>query len=72
MILKKVEVPLVGRSQCVDGLRTTRLGRRFVLHESFRCAGGEEGRDACTVSCYKKTEPEQKLLKVFGDILLIL
>lgn len=50
MILKKVELPLVDRSRCLDALRTTRLGRHFVLHESFRCAGGEEGKDTCKVS----------------------
>ena len=28
-------------------MRQTRLGRRFLLHDSFMCAGGEPGRDAC-------------------------
>lgn len=49
MILKKVELPLIDRLQCLEALRTTRLGKYFVLHESFRCAGGEEGKDTCTV-----------------------
>lgn len=47
-ILKKVEVPIVPRLQCQRTLQRTRLGRRFQLHGSFICAGGEMGRDACT------------------------
>lgn len=47
-ILKKVEVPIVPRLQCQRTLQQTRLGRRFQLHGSFICAGGELGRDACT------------------------
>lgn len=31
-------------------LRRTRLGMHFQLHESFICAGGEIGKDACKVS----------------------
>lgn len=46
--LKKIQVPVVSRSLCERSLRTTRLGRRFRLHRSFICAGGEPGRDACT------------------------
>lgn len=46
--LKKIQVPVVPRSLCERSLRTTRLGRRFRLHRSFICAGGEPGRDACT------------------------
>nr|CAD7414604.1 unnamed protein product [Timema poppensis] len=47
VILKKVELPIVPRNQCVDALRKTRLGPYFKLHESFICAGGEMGRDTC-------------------------
>lgn len=46
--LKKIVVPVVGRTVCERSLRTTRLGRRYRLHRSFMCAGGEPGRDACT------------------------
>ena len=46
-ILKKVELPLMPRGACQRALRMTRLGRRFKLHESFLCAGGEKGRDTC-------------------------
>lgn len=49
-ILKKVEVPIVPREKCIKALRTTRLGPIFKLHESFICAGGEEGKDTCRVS----------------------
>nr|A0A6J1W8N1.1 RecName: Full=Phenoloxidase-activating factor 2; Short=PFAF2; AltName: Full=Prophenoloxidase-activating factor II [Galleria mellonella] len=47
VILKKVEVPVVDRNTCQDQLRKTRLGRHFMLHSSFMCAGGEPGRDTC-------------------------
>nr|CAD7200753.1 unnamed protein product [Timema douglasi] len=50
VILKKVELPIVPRNQCVDALRKTRLGPYFKLHESFICAGGEMGRDTCKVT----------------------
>ncbi|XP_050420347.1 phenoloxidase-activating factor 2-like [Adelges cooleyi] len=46
-ILKKVELPIVPRDICENTLRGTRLGPRFRLHESFICAGGEEGKDTC-------------------------
>nr|XP_029713212.1 phenoloxidase-activating factor 2-like [Aedes albopictus] len=47
-ILKRVPLPMVQRAECQNALRTTRLGNRFRLHESFICAGGEEGIDTCT------------------------
>nr|WJJ70401.1 venom protein U-MPTX.16-35 [Megalopyge opercularis] len=47
VILKRVEVPVVKRDQCQEQLRKTRLGRNFLLHSSFMCAGGELGKDAC-------------------------
>ncbi|TDG42751.1 hypothetical protein AWZ03_010829 [Drosophila navojoa] len=47
-ILKNIELPFVERNKCENQLRyNTRLGRYFELHESFVCAGGERGRDAC-------------------------
>lgn len=48
-ILKKVELPIVPTDKCVNALRGTRLGPKFILHGSFICAGGEEGRDTCKV-----------------------
>ncbi|XP_055316143.1 uncharacterized protein LOC129575928 [Sitodiplosis mosellana] len=47
VILKRVELPIVPRALCVQKLRETRLGKHFILHESFICAGGERGRDTC-------------------------
>ncbi|XP_057671673.1 phenoloxidase-activating factor 2-like [Diorhabda carinulata] len=46
-VLKKVDLPLVPRIQCQEQLRQTRLGTKFNLHDSFICAGGEKGKDAC-------------------------
>ncbi|XP_055598829.1 phenoloxidase-activating factor 2-like [Uranotaenia lowii] len=48
VILKKVDLPIVSSEQCQSDLRKTRLGPRFALHNSFTCAGGEEGKDTCT------------------------
>ena len=45
-ILKKVELPIVNRHKCEEQLRTTRLGSRFKLHETYVCAGGY-GIDTC-------------------------
>ncbi|XP_053691883.1 phenoloxidase-activating factor 2-like [Sabethes cyaneus] len=47
IILKKIDIPVVPRERCESLLRKTRLGTRFQLHESFICAGGEKGQDAC-------------------------
>ncbi len=46
-LLQHVELPIVPREQCQDAFRTTKLGSGFTLHESFMCAGGEEGNDTC-------------------------
>jgi kallikrein len=45
--LKFVKIPVVGRSKCEKQLQDYRLGSHFKLHESFICAGGEEGLDSC-------------------------
>ena len=50
IILKKIELPVVQKVNCQEALRKTRLGKHFVLHDSFICAGGEAGKDTCTVS----------------------
>ena len=47
-VLKSITLPVVDDSACQDALRRTRLGERFVLDESFMCAGGRQGKDACT------------------------
>lgn len=49
-ILKKVELPIVPNDECQKRLRNTRLGTYFELDNSFICAGGEKGVDACHVS----------------------
>lgn len=41
VILKKIELPVVPFTPCQESLRKTRLGKRFNLHNSFICAGGE-------------------------------
>lgn len=50
VILKKIELPMVPFDACQEALRSTRLGANFNLHKSFTCAGGERGKDTCTVS----------------------
>jgi secreted trypsin-like serine protease len=47
VVLKEVELPVVGHDQCQNDLRKTRLGSRFKLDNSFICAGGEGGKDTC-------------------------
>merc|ERR1712038_82613 len=47
VVLKEVDLPVVDTAACQDSLRQTRLGKRFKLHESFLCAGGEAGKDTC-------------------------
>uniref|UniRef100_U5EDW0 Phenoloxidase-activating factor 2 n=1 Tax=Corethrella appendiculata TaxID=1370023 RepID=U5EDW0_9DIPT len=47
VILKKINLPVVPRNQCQTSLRTTRLGPRFKLHDSFMCAGGVPEKDTC-------------------------
>lgn len=51
-ILKEVDVPVMTQPACQAALRGTRLGSNFVLDNSFLCAGGEPGKDACTVREY--------------------
>lgn len=46
-VLREVELPVVGQSECQSALRSTRLGPHYRLHSGFICAGGEGGRDAC-------------------------
>jgi secreted trypsin-like serine protease len=38
---------MVEFNECQESLRQTRLGRRFQLHNSFVCAGGEPNVDTC-------------------------
>lgn len=48
-IQREVDVPIVDQNTCQNNLKTTRLGSSFQLDfNSFMCAGGETGKDACT------------------------
>ncbi|XP_062140889.1 phenoloxidase-activating factor 2 [Drosophila sulfurigaster albostrigata] len=47
VILKKIDLPTVAHEKCQTNLRSTRLGKHFILHDSFICAGGEKDRDTC-------------------------
>lgn len=50
-IQKEVDVPVLDTARCQSALSATRLGSSFVFDgTSFICAGGEPGKDACTVS----------------------
>ena len=46
-VMTKVDLPMVSRVQCQSDLRRTNLGRYFMVHQSFVCAGGEPGKDTC-------------------------
>ncbi|KYN04454.1 PREDICTED: peroxisomal membrane protein PEX16-like [Cyphomyrmex costatus] len=46
--LKEVDVSVVSHANCQNALRQTRLGANFILDDSFMCAGGIGGKDACT------------------------
>lgn len=48
MLPKKLELTVWNNKTCQDVLRNTSLGRYFSLDQSFICAGGEMGKDACT------------------------
>lgn len=51
-ILRKVELPIVPFELCAEIMKSTRLGARFKLHESFICAGGafEKGKVLRTIN----------------------
>jgi len=63
VVLKEVDLPIVDQGTCQYKLRQTRLGRKFQLHDSFICAGGEEGKDTCKgdggspLVCPSKSDP---------------
>jgi hypothetical protein len=49
-IMKEVDVPILDINDCQNRLRQTRLGANYMINKnSFLCAGGESGKDACTV-----------------------
>merc|ERR1712172_7902 len=63
VVLKEIDLPVVGHDQCEASLRTTRLGKRFQLDASFICAGGVNGKDTCKgdggspLVCQSKFDP---------------
>ncbi|KAG7153347.1 Phenoloxidase-activating factor 2-like 4 [Homarus americanus] len=46
-VLKKIQLEVTTHKHCQTALRTTRLGKFFVLDDSFICAGGQPGVDTC-------------------------
>merc|ERR1711953_694881 len=63
VVLKEIDLPVIGQQECQDSLRRTRLGRRFQLDDSFICAGGVVGKDTCKgdggspLVCASKADP---------------
>merc|ERR1712002_576348 len=47
VVLKEIDLPVVSHNQCQESLRSTRLGKRFKLDDSFICAGGVGQKDTC-------------------------
>merc|ERR1712088_956085 len=47
VFLKLMDLPVVSNYECQDKLRSTRLGQKYKLHDSFICAGGVNGKDTC-------------------------
>jgi len=64
VILKEVDLNMVNQTECQNRLRKTKLGRRFRLHDSFICAGGQDGKDTCKgdggspLVCPSKYDPD--------------
>merc|ERR1712013_539850 len=44
VVLKEIDLPVVSNYECQDKLRSTRLGQKYKLHDSFICAGGVNGK----------------------------
>ncbi|XP_070139525.1 phenoloxidase-activating factor 2-like [Drosophila kikkawai] len=63
-ILKKVDLPVVSSRTCERQL-TIHKGPTFKLHDSWLCAGGEEGKDACfgdggsPLACQLEDDPDR-------------
>merc|ERR1712038_144054 len=64
VVLKEIDLPVVSNYECQDRLQSTRLGRKFKLHDSFICAGGVNGKDTCKgdggspLVCPSKYDPD--------------
>ncbi|CAH0730208.1 unnamed protein product, partial [Brenthis ino] len=46
-VLKKLTLPLVAGDVCQEQYRASTLGKRYKLHKTLTCAGGEAGVDTC-------------------------
>merc|ERR1712079_188608 len=63
VVLKEIDLHVVGHQECGDSLRRTRLRRKFQLDNSFICAGGMAGKDTCKgdggspLVCASKEDP---------------
>merc|ERR1711962_602547 len=47
VVLKEIDLPVVGHHNRETALRNSRLGKRFKLDDSFLCAGGVGSKDTC-------------------------
>jgi len=47
VVLKEIDLPVVNNTYCQNSLRTSRLGPKFKLDDSFICAGDGTGKDTC-------------------------
>ena len=65
LFLGQVNLPIIENQKCEQLFRQTGLRNKFVLHDSFMCAGGIEGRDACKgdgggpLVCPSKDDPNR-------------
>ncbi|GLH00386.1 LOW QUALITY PROTEIN: Phenoloxidase-activating factor 2, partial [Gryllus bimaculatus] len=72
-LLRRVELPVVPRDECQERLRTTRLGVFYHLHDSFMCAGAENGKDTCKIlKKFENCVSKHKNLKFASDIVCII
>ena len=61
--LKQVVLPIINKTECNNKLGASRLGRKYTLHKSMLCAGGEHGEDTCKgdgggpLICPSKNDP---------------
>merc|ERR1711915_1121716 len=64
VVLKEIDLPVLSNYECQDRLQSTRLGKKFNLHDSFICAGGVNGMDTCKgdggspLVCPSKYDPD--------------